>query len=92
MHFAVKWHVFPHSDDFTPPSDTSVIFTPESSEGDEQCVQIGIIDDDDLEGDETYMVSIESISQPIANGTGNAALFTIQDNLGILSCFSSALQ
>ena len=49
-------------------------------------MKIIIIDDDILEGDETYMVSIESISESIANGTGNAASFTIQDNTGRLSC------
>ena len=49
-------------------------------------MKLDIIDDDILEGDETYMVSIESISESIANGTGNAANFIIQDNTGKLSC------
>ena len=52
-------------------------------------MKIIIIDDDILEGDETYMVSIESISESIANGTGNAANFTIQDNTGRLPCVLS---
>ena len=52
------------------------------------CVSVPIIDDDSLEGDHDFMVSINSTSPTISTGTPTSVTAAILDNEGVekLAC------
>lgn len=71
--------------DYTP-LNTQVIFPSGASNFQTQCVTIGIVDDNNFEGNQNFQVQISGITPPVASGTGSAVPVTIQDNNGKL-CF-----
>ena len=69
-------------EDFLVPDPLSSIltFTAGSMDGDSQCATIDIIDDDDVEGEHTFTVSLQTPSSNGVIGTQSTATVTITDN------------
>lgn len=66
-------------------SNPQVVFTSGmTSNGDSECFNIVIINDDDYEENQNFQVEIDMISPSVASGTGSTVPVTIQDNNGIL--------
>ena len=60
---------------------TQVTFPSGTTNGDTECLNIVIIDDNDFEENQNFQVQMGMITPSIASGTGNA-LVTIQDSNG----------
>ena len=73
--------------DFSLPTPAQVTFLDANNpaSGSVQCLPVTIIDDDDYEGDHSFMVAFGalSVSPTLATTTGPSAQVTIQDNDGI---------
>ena len=73
-------------EDFAVNTSTRLTFTSGiTSNGDSECVEISIIDDDIYEDDQQFTVSIATVSPPsIAEiGFPSSMILTIQDNNGL---------
>ena len=65
------------------PSTTLVFPSGSVSNGDSQCVEISVTDDDSYEENELFSVSIESVIPPLPVVIGTTTL-TLQDHIGLL--------
>ena len=68
--------------DFTIPDPTemNIMFTTGSMNGDQDCLTISILDDDALEGDHSFSVSLNPPAPPFTLTTPSSSPVTITDN------------
>jgi len=64
------------------PMEMTVIFTAGSMNGDQDCLTISILDDDALEGDHSFSVSLNPPAPPVTLTTPSSSPVTITDNDG----------
>ena len=71
-------------DDFTvsDPTDMDVFFAAGSVNGNTDCINITILDDDALEGDHSFTVSLNPPDLPVKLSTPSSSPVTITDNEG----------
>ena len=72
-------------EDYTVPSTQEVTFSSGDMEGDTACATYGIIDDDNLEFDHSFTVSVSSFlpSGPVVSTTIPSLTVTINDDEGM---------
>ena len=70
--------------DFTilDPTEMNIMFTVGSMNGDQDCLTISIIDDDALEGDHSFSVSLNPPAPPVTLTSPSSSPVTITDNDG----------
>ena len=70
--------------DFTipDPAEMNVMFTTGSMNGDTDCLTISIIDDDALEGGQSFSISLNPPAPPVTLTTPSSSPLTITDNDG----------
>ena len=69
-------------EDFTEPSLLQVTFSSGDVVGDTACTTLGIIDDNNLEGDHKFTVNLESVTPPgpvISNSSSTTTVSIIDD-------------
>ena len=66
--------------DFLAPVPSTLIFPAGSEDGDSQCVAIDIIDDDNVEGEHSFTVSLQNTSSSEVIVIQANATVTIRDN------------
>ena len=66
--------------DFTDPGAVTLTFPAGSMDGDSQCSTIDVLDDDDVEGEHSFTVSLQNPSSNGVIGTQETATVTITDN------------
>ena len=66
--------------DFTDPGAVTLTFPAGSVDGDSQCSTIDVLDDDDVEGEHSFTVSLQNPSSNGVIGTQETATVTITDN------------
>ena len=66
--------------DFTDPGAVTLTFSAGSVDGDSQCSTIDVLDDDDVEGEHSFTVSLQNPSSNGVIGTQETATVTITDN------------
>ena len=66
--------------DFTDPGVVSLTFSAGSMDGNSQCSTIDVTDDDDVEGQHSFTVSLQNPSSNGVIGTQDTATVTITDN------------
>ena len=67
-------------EDFTEPSPLQVTFSSGDMVGDTACTTLGIINDDNLESDHEFTVSIQSTSPQAMLGVSSSVTATIMDD------------
>ena len=70
-------------DDFTTPDPFSVTFDASLMPSTSACVSIFTVDDNDLEADHNFIVSIDSTTPSITVGTPSSVTATLIDNEGM---------
>ena len=68
----------------TDPTQLNVFFPSGSTNGNTDCINISIIDDDALEGDHSFTVSLNPPAAPVTLTTPSSSPVTITDNDGKL--------
>ena len=64
------------------PTEMAIIFPAGSMNGDQDCLTIPILDDDALEGDHSFSVSLNPPAPPVTLTTPSSSPVTITDNEG----------
>ena len=72
-------------EDFTEPSLLQVTFSSGDVVGDTACTTLGIIDDNNLEGDHEFTVNLESVTPPgpVISNSSSTTTVSIMDDEGI---------
>ena len=71
-------------EDFTEPSPLQVTFSSGDLIGDTACTTLGIINDNNLEGDHEFTVSLETVAPPgLVISNSSTATVSIMDDEGI---------
>ena len=72
-------------EDFTEPSPLQVTFSSGDVVGDTACAALGIINDNNLEGDHEFTVNLESVTPPgpVISNSSSTTTVSIMDDEGI---------
>jgi len=78
-------HIAVLGEDFTEPSPLQVTFSSGDLIGDTACTTLGIINDNNLEGDHEFTVSLETVTPPgpVISNSSSTATVSIMDDEGI---------
>ena len=66
--------------DYTPFANTTVVFPEGSADGDTRTVQVEVLEDTDIEGDETVILTLDNFIGPISTSGKNQHELTITDD------------
>ena len=81
----VIYYIAVLGEDFTEPSLLQVTFSSDDLIGDTACITLGIINDNNLEGDHEFTVSLETVTPPgpVISNSSSTATISIMDDEGI---------